>query len=470
MTKRESKVRAADQIVRLNPDIFGDVILRASDISLLIDTAGLILEVIYNTENKNLGNVEHWRTRNIREFITKESGIKLEELLNLSSSENEKIEKDIIQLNHIKNGGEDFPIQYSIHPTGVNNQILLFGRDLTQIAQAQQELMKTQLKFEREYDRYRSFDTKYRVILEQCGSAFIIVDETGQLIDFNKKASAITERTDLSQIKLEDLFDHGTSIDMLNELEALNKNTNSNVFSLKLRGTNKDLQLKGTFFRSNDGVHTLIRLSNPSNKRTSLSKEKVYLSDLYQKTSDAFVFIDEVGKIVDTNESFLVLTENPNIDEVVGRPFSDFMRNSDTDLKILTDNSKRLGKIRNYATDVITTFGSKIPVTISSTWVSNEDDDFYGFILRDSSNVEFEKQDDNEKHSWEATTKLVGSAPLKELVAQTGDIAERICLETALNLTNNNKVAAAELLSLSRQSLYVKLRKHNLLDIKDLNR
>ena len=33
MTKRESKVRAADQIVRLNPDIFGDVILRASDIS-----------------------------------------------------------------------------------------------------------------------------------------------------------------------------------------------------------------------------------------------------------------------------------------------------------------------------------------------------------------------------------------------------------------------------------------------------
>ena len=134
MTKRESKVRAADQIVRLNPDIFGDVILRASDISLLIDTAGLILEVIYNTENKNLGDIEHWRTRNIRDFLTKESSIKLEEILHLTASENEKIEKDIIQLNHIKNGGEDFPIQYSIHPTGVNNQILLFGRDLTQIA------------------------------------------------------------------------------------------------------------------------------------------------------------------------------------------------------------------------------------------------------------------------------------------------------------------------------------------------
>ena len=467
MTKRENKVRAADQIVRLNPDIFGDVILRASDISLLIDTAGLILEVIYNTENKNLGNVEHWRTRNVRDFITKESALKLEEVLNLSSRKNETIEKDIIQLNHIKNGGEDFPIQYSIHPTGVKNQILLFGRDLTLIAQAQQELMKTQLKFEREYDRYRAFDTKYRVILEQCGSAFIIADEKGQLIDFNKKAVAITEKANLSQMKLEDLFDQGTGIDILGELEALNKNTPSTALNVRVKENTKELQLKGTFFRSNDGVHILIRLSSSSSQKASHSKEKNYLSDLYQKTSDAFVFIDAAGKIVDTNESFLILTEYPNIDEVVGKLFSDFLRNSTTDLKILTDNSKRLGKIRNYATDFITTFGSKIPVTISSTWVSNEDDDFYGFILRDSSNVEFEKQNDNEKHSWEATTKLVGSAPLKELVAQTGDIAERICLETALNLANNNKVAAAELLSLSRQSLYVKLRKHNLLDTKD---
>ena len=118
MTKRESKVRAADQIVRLNPDIFGDVILRASDISLLIDTAGLILEVIYNTENKNLGDIEHWRTRNIRDFITKESGIKLEEIQNLSSNASNKVEKDTIQLNHTKNDGTDFPIQYSVHPTG----------------------------------------------------------------------------------------------------------------------------------------------------------------------------------------------------------------------------------------------------------------------------------------------------------------------------------------------------------------
>jgi DNA-binding protein Fis len=38
-----------------------------------------------------------------------------------------------------------------------------------------------------------------------------------------------------------------------------------------------------------------------------------------------------------------------------------------------------------------------------------------------------------------------------------------MCIETAVELTRNNRVAAAEMLGLSRQSLYVKLRKYGLL-------
>ena len=236
--------------------------------------------------------------------------------------------------------------------------------------------MKTQLKFEREYDRYRSFDTKYRVILEQCGSAFIIVDETGKIVDFNKKATTIIERTDLQHITLEELINQRTSTEILNELETLNKNAPSNALKAFLKKSNKEVQLKGTFFRSNEGVHTLIRLNNTTSQQAPHSREKSFLSDLFQKSTDAFVFIDEAGKIVDTNDSFLTLSENANVDEVVGKSFSAFLRNTATDLKILTDNSKKLGKIRNYATEFITAFGSKIPVTISSTWVSNEHDEF----------------------------------------------------------------------------------------------
>jgi DNA-binding NtrC family response regulator len=58
---------------------------------------------------------------------------------------------------------------------------------------------------------------------------------------------------------------------------------------------------------------------------------------------------------------------------------------------------------------------------------------------------------------------LVGSAPLKDIVAQTADVVEMLCIQTAVELTRNNRVAAAEMLGLSRQSLYVKLRKYGIM-------
>jgi DNA-binding NtrC family response regulator len=58
---------------------------------------------------------------------------------------------------------------------------------------------------------------------------------------------------------------------------------------------------------------------------------------------------------------------------------------------------------------------------------------------------------------------LVGSATLKEIVAETNEVIEKMCIETAVELTRNNRAAAAEMLGLSRQSLYVKLRKYDLL-------
>jgi hypothetical protein len=45
-------------------------------------------------------------------------------------------------------------------------------------------------------------------------------------------------------------------------------------------------------------------------------------------------------------------------------------------------------------------------------------------------------------------------------------IPEKICIEAELELTGDNRAAAAEMLGLSRQSLYVKLRRYGLSDIR----
>ena len=64
----------------------------------------------------------------------------------------------------------------------------------------------------------------------------------------------------------------------------------------------------------------------------------------------------------------------------------------------------------------------------------------------------------------EQLTELIGRVPLKDIVRETTDVIERLCIEAALNLTGDNRASAAEMLGLSRQSLYVKLRRFGLAD------
>ena len=64
--------------------------------------------------------------------------------------------------------------------------------------------------------------------------------------------------------------------------------------------------------------------------------------------------------------------------------------------------------------------------------------------------------------SVEQLTDLVGRMSLKEIVRESTDLIERLCIEAALAYTADNRASAAEILGVSRQSLYSKLHRHGL--------
>jgi transcriptional regulator PpsR len=127
------------------------------------------------------------------------------------------------------------------------------------------------------------------------------------------------------------------------------------------------------------------------------------------------------------------------------------------------------GEIRNFQTMVRGQFGAMVDVEVSAVAVTEGETPCYGFSLHQVSRqkVNTAKQDQGLLRSVDEFTKLVGKVPLKELVRESTDIIERLCIEAALQMNGDNRAGAAEMLGLSRQSLYVKLHRYGI-DAPDL--
>lgn len=122
-----------------------------------------------------------------------------------------------------------------------------------------------------------------------------------------------------------------------------------------------------------------------------------------------------------------------------------------------------------YATKIKTDFGTQLPVEISATWLDDQFEPVMALVFRNATNASTVRVDQSAApdSNMSNIVELVGSSTLKDIVSETTDVIEKICIETAIELTRNNRVAAAEMLGLSRQSLYVKLRKYGMLSKDD---
>jgi transcriptional regulator PpsR len=111
-------------------------------------------------------------------------------------------------------------------------------------------------------------------------------------------------------------------------------------------------------------------------------------------------------------------------------------------------------------------YGMSVDVEISAVAVPNGDPPCLGFMIRrvnrrlTASSIAKREM----PRSVDQLSELVGRVPLKDLVREATDVIERLCIEAALELTKDNRASAAEMLGLSRQSLYVKLRRYGLAD------
>jgi transcriptional regulator PpsR len=150
-------------------------------------------------------------------------------------------------------------------------------------------------------------------------------------------------------------------------------------------------------------------------------------------------------------------------EQVLGEPLDRWLGRAGVDLGVLIATLRQNDSVRLFPTVMRGRFGGETTVEISAASVPGEHA-CLGFTIRDvgrrlpaegRSTVGLQR-------TVGQLAELVGRVPLKDIVGETTDLIEQLCIEAALQLTRDNRAAAAEMLGLSRQSLYVKLRRFGL--------
>jgi transcriptional regulator PpsR len=449
------------------PDLLGEILATASDVALLVAPSRRVISVLVNPHHRSFGQLTDWEGAHLKDILTEESLRKVD--LRISEMHGARHGETAVELNHADQTNWEFPVRYSLHRIGADDSILMLGRDLRPIAEVQQQLVQAQLALERDYETQRELDTRYRVLMEVARDPVIMVSmSTGRISDINPAAAQLLggQRSELAGAAIAQEFEGRRRGEFLESLANLAVTEASGPIELIARRSQKRVFITPTVFRAAGERVLLCQLDTSEGGQAASDELADNIARLYHEGVDGIVFTDGDGNIRAANEAFLNLTDTANIAAVRGRSLTDFLARGAVDLRVLMDNVKRTGQLRLYATRLTTDFMGQIAVEISATWLNDRPNPILALVVRDASRADtlrrpaFGQPDDGVRNVME----LVGSSTLKDIVAETTDVIEKMCIETALELTRNNRVAAAEMLSLSRQSLYVKLRKYGLLN------
>ncbi len=454
----------------IEPEMLSEIVSTAADISLLISGDGRVAAVMVNPAHPAFGRLDAWVGMPVADIVTDESYEKL--LKRFSALTRQGARALAVEINHIDQTLREFPVRYSMHSIGKDQTILMMGRDMRPVAEMQQQLVMAQFALERDYETQREMDTRYRVLMEATRDAVVlVVMSSGRIADLNAAAATMLggSRQELAGAAIAQEFEGRRRGEFLESLSNIASADAVSPVELVARRSQRKVRVIPKLFRAAGERLMLCRIEAPELANSPNTETNENLERLFHEGVDGIVFLDQDGLISAANDAFLKLTDSTHLASVRGRSMADFLARGGVDLRVLLDNTRRARQLRMYATRILSEFKGEVAVEISATYLSDRPNPGFGLILRDASRAEmlrkpgFAAGDDGMRSVME----LVGSSTLKDIVTETTDVVEKMCIQTAVDLTRNNRVAAAEMLGLSRQSLYVKLRKFGLLSKDD---
>ncbi len=460
---------SAGALGNLNASDAATLIAAAADVALIVGHDGVIRDVAYGSDALTDEGCARWRGQHWVDIVTVESRPKVLALLRDVAA---NVATRNRHVNHTSTLGADVPILYSAVQVGTGDQVIAIGRDLRSLAALQRKLVEAQQSMERDYWRLRQVETRYRLLFQVATEPVLIVDASNDRVtEANPSALQLLGEAPTGPVgrALADCFDVASAPEVVALLAAARSSGRADDVEVRLAGRDARFLLSGTLYRQERASFFLIRFTPVGREGAGAvgPRSRVNLVKLVETAPDAFVATDLTGNILSANAAFVELAQLASEDQARGESLERWLGRPGVDLDVLIANLRQHGTVRLFATTLCGEHGATAEVEISAVSAASGDQPCFGFTIRNVGRRLAKETGVVQEvpRSVGQLTELVGRVPLRDIVRETTDLIERLCIEAALELTSDNRASAAELLGLSRQSLYVKLHRYGLGDL-----
>ncbi len=437
-----------------------------ADIQMTVDEHGGVVGAEMTTDLSQLFEADKLFADDWRDLIAdrdKKTAHAALEAARLAPGETQRVDLNL----RTESKDQVIPVSCWFCSDEVTSATKVLCRDLRSDASIRQQLINAQRALEQDYWSNRRLEARYRRMLDMISDGFLVIDDlSGRVLESNKNASMLLGLGEDSIVGR--AFPAGLSDEAsrtIIELQRDSRSVSGVVTSQFNTLDGNTLTACMTCLRQSNETRLLLRIS-PIKHYTS---ELTIPRDAFEHAPDGILVTDNDGFVAAANTAYLKLSGVTEEYQAIGRRADRWLGRSNVDLSVILDNVGTDSPLQLFSTVLRTENGTLIDVELSAAQTQINGQIMIISFIRDISR-RMDRQHETEVHlprSIEQITGRVGRVPLKQLVKESTDVIEALCIEAALKLTKDNRAAASELLGLSRQSLYTKLRRFDIGDAED---
>ena len=437
------------------------------DITLLLDMEGVIREATLSPSMAS-ESVDGWLGQRWVEIAGEAGGDKVRRMVDDARLSGISAFR---QINQRFPSGLEIPMEFTTVLLGGRAGMLAIGKNLQAVAELQTRLIAAQQTMERDYWKLREIETRYRLVFDASDEAVLIVSAANlRIVEANRAA---VEALNSSRRRNEDLAgrellhevasdDREAVREMLNRVRERGKALSILVH---LGAEAKPWMLRGSLITAEPGHVYLLQFTPATSAIAPVNGSHSAVEGLIDHLPDGFVALDEAGLISHANQAFLDLVQVGAKGSAIGESLGRWLWQPGADLNALLSNVERHGTVRMFTTTIRGELGTDTEIEISAAGHENGDGRRVGVLLRNvSRRLPVNGEGDMLRTALGSISEQIGKSSLRKLVKNTVSIVEQHYVKEALELAKGNRTATAELLGLSRQSLYAKLARYGLDD------